>query len=303
MGQSPLGGAQKLPVPSYEPSIMAKPIEQSKSDSRATSSTAATNADRRSDYLSRFEGSSPRNRRSGGCADLCTLLDVNGDGSVECSEVLRAICMVDPIIQEAGRQGHVCVQEGSGYLNVIHRRDDAQVRFTGEPSFLEVPPEFEGISYDWAAPSGSQPPPPQDQHERLQSCMKAFIQSMLVGVLVRLRLDPEEAPYGDSGGQGIDAAIILSQDLTNLCISAGSAEHSVPVKAIRSVRPPDKGSDRDKCADFRLAGDRFVRFKFDLQAQAKFFGTCMRLLVKAARSNMATPSATPPRSVSNLRAC
>merc|ERR1719329_235034 len=98
--------------------------------------------------------------------------------------------MVDPVIQEAASGGHVCVQEGTSYLNVIHRRDDAEVRCTGEPSFLEVPPEFEGISYDWAAPSGSQPPPSENQHERLQSCMKEFIRSMSVGVLVKLRLDP-----------------------------------------------------------------------------------------------------------------
>jgi len=203
--------------------------------------------------------------------------------------------MTDPVFRT---DDEVSTQEGAGYLNVNHRRDDGEVQLarSRSPGQLQVPVQFKGISYDWTAPSASQPAPSPRQQEILQNCMKPFIQSMLVGVLVRLRLEPGEATNGDPSGQSIEATLTISEDFSILLISAGSAQRPIPIKAIRLVRPPEKGTDSEKCADLRLAAGRFVRFHFDTQAQAKFFGTCMRLLVKAARSDMATPSAAAPRS-------
>jgi len=305
MGQSPLSGGQDLSA-----------SEPDGSDMRPTEFAG--------DYLSKFVGSSPRSRGSqdrsahsrkleersksdlaNNCCslpivsfseltnrsfinassgktigtDMNSLLDVNGDGVVQCGEVWRAICMVNP---EQAENGGVSTQEGVGYLDVQHQRDDAEVQV---PSQLQVPTQFQGISYDWTAESASQSSPSPKEQERLENCMKPFIQSMLLGVLVRLRLEAGEAPDGDP--LRIDATITLNQDFSVLTISAGSAQRPIPIKVIRLVRPPDNCSDSDKCADLRLAAGRFVRFNFDSQDQAKFFGTCMRLLVKAARSSEA----------------
>lgn len=214
--------------------------------------------------------------------DISSLSDVNGDG-VGCGEVFRALCMVNP---GGHREDEVSIMEGSDYLNVHHRRDDAEVSLRRSPAQLQVPPQFKGISYDWRLPSASQTGPSPRQQEKLQNCMKPFIQSMLIGVLVCLRLEPGEAPGGDPSGKSIDATVTLSEDFSILQVAAGSAQRSVSIKAIRLVRPPEQG--RDRCADLRLSGGLFMRFHFDTQAQADFFGTCMRLLVKAARSTAPT---------------
>jgi hypothetical protein len=214
--------------------------------------------------------------------DMMSLLDVNEDGRVNCGEVWSAICLTNSAI-ESEREGPGC--EDSGMLNGC--RDDAEV----DGGDLQVPSKFEDISYDWTAPSASQPALSQSQQEVLQSCMKPFIQTMLIGVMVRLRLEPGEAPNGDPSGQSIDAMVSLSEDFSILFIAAGGAQRSVPIKAVSVVRPPEKCDDSEKCVDLLLIGDRFVRFNFDTEAQAKFFGTCMRLLVKASRSGKAeTPT-------------
>lgn len=220
--------------------------------------------------------------------DMCSLLDVNGDGRVDCVEILSAICMVPPVYRS---DNDVSTMEGGNFLNVNHRRDDAEVQPRPMAAPFQVPLEFKGVSYDWTAHSGNQAAPSPRQQARLQNCMKPFLQSMLVGALVRLRLEPGEAPDCDPSGQSIDATISLNDDFSVLFIAAGSAQRSVSVKAIRLVRPPEKAKDSDRCADLRLAGGRFVRFHFDTEAQAKFFGTCMRLLVKASCSGMSTSSA------------
>lgn len=219
--------------------------------------------------------------------DIASFLDGNGDG-VECGEVASAICMLEPAVV----QDEVSTQEGTGYLNVAHRRDDGEVQDMLAPAALEVPAQFEDISYNWGAPSASQQPQTLDEQDRLHICMKAFIQSMLSGVLLQLRLD---SGGGSDGGQSIDAVASLCKDLSILLISAGSAQRSVPIRAICSVRPLEDGTDSDKCVDLRLSGRSYVRFDFDAQVQANFFGTCMRLLAKAARRNVSASSATKPR--------
>jgi len=211
--------------------------------------------------------------------DLQSLLDVNGDG-IECNEVMRAVCMVDPVFED-----EVATREGVDYLDVDHGRDEEEVQVRVLPRTLEVPTVFKTIRYDWAAPSGSQALPTVMQQEALEKCMKPFIQSMLLGVLVRLRLEDVEA-ISDSAAKSINAMVSFDDTFAHLLITVGATERSVPIKAIRWVRPPDKGLDSDKCVDIRLAGGRFLRFLFNTQAQAKFFGTCMRLLVKATRSDL-----------------
>mmetsp|Transcript_159564 Transcript_159564/g.281696 ORF Transcript_159564/g.281696 Transcript_159564/m.281696 type:complete len:311 (-) Transcript_159564:51-983(-) len=222
--------------------------------------------------------------------DWTSLTDVNGEG-VECREVLRAICVVPPPLTES--KDGVTTREDKNTLEVDHVRDDAEVNLRPAPARLEVPTDFYSIGYDWSAASPVGRRPSAGQQSRLERAMKPFVRSMLTGVLIELRLEAGEVPQGRSMVQTISSVVSVSEDFSIISISAGSSERSVPIRAIRWVRPPEGGRDQEKCVDLRLAGGRFVRFQFDSTAQANYFGTCMRLLVKAARTDPAALSAGP----------
>lgn len=216
--------------------------------------------------------------------DLLSLTDVNGEG-MECREVLRAICAVPPPI--IGSQDGVTTRESPDSLEVDHARDDAEVNVRPAPKRLEVPADFYSTGYDWSADSPVSRRPSADQQSRLERAMTPFVRSMLTGVLVDLRLEAGEASQGRGMQQTLSSVLSVSEDFAILTIAAGNSERSVPVKAIRWVRPPEGGQDQEKCVDLRLTGGRFVRFQFNSAAQANYFGTCMRLLVKAARADPA----------------
>jgi len=187
-------------------------------------------------------------------------------------------------------------QEEQGYPNYGHIGStavfaiaDGQVLPEELPDQIGVPLDFQGLEYDWAAPSSMQKEPSAEQVQRLHSCLALFIRGMLAGVLLQLRLDPEETA-GRPLGQNIDAVASLSRDLRVLLLSVKGVQRTVPLKSIRSVRPPAEEagglswflpSERDQMVVLRLAGSCFLRLRFDRREQAAYFGTCMRLLLKA----------------------
>jgi len=224
---------------------------------------------------------------------LTALVDIDENNSVECAEVLRAVCFVErPAVQSLGG---VRTQESATYLNVQSKRTEEQVLADSlSGKCLDVPMEFDQVNYNWAEPS-TQRAPTAEQHDILKKCVKPFIQTMLTGVSVRLRLDSEA--NSKSSGDCLDASVALNEDLELLIISANGSERSFPVRAIRSVRPPEKIQKDECCVEFQIDGGRFMRFQFERKDHAKFFGTCMQLIVKASKgSGGATTAATAVRS-------
>jgi len=223
--------------------------------------------------------------------DLRSLTDVDGDG-VECGEIWNAVCMTSIVGQESRDHHGVMLQDGPNASGGDSSLPEGEVVTYLPPMPLGVPLEFHRVEYKWAQPSSAQSKPTHQQEERLGKCLKKFVHAMLTGVLVQLRLDAQEAA-GTSEDQNIHAVLHLSQDLNLLLISVGGMERSVPMTSIRWARPPekeDKGhswfqpQEQDHFVVLRLAGGRFVRICFEEQNQAAFFGTCIRLLIKAAHA-------------------
>lgn len=173
---------------------------------------------------------------------------------------------------------------------------DGQVLPEELPDHLCVPPDFKLLEYNWTAPSEAQKDMSQEQMVRLHSCLKLFIRAMLVGVFLQLRLDAEDrvgrGGIGNPMGQNIDAVAMLNKGLSTMILSTGAVQRTVPLESIRWVRPPgeDGGgvtwfvpSERGQMVVLRLAGNCFLRFRFGQQEQAAYFGTCMRLLLKASK--------------------
>jgi len=223
--------------------------------------------------------------------DLLSLVTPNGQGP-DCCEICRAVC-VSPA---AG-------QTNPGYIDLATQGLDGEVRPLEVPQQLYVPPEFRHLDYDWSAHSSQQKEFTSTQLGLLESCMKPFVRAMLTGVVLQLRLDAEEA-QGKAGGQNIDCLLSISQDLSTLLLSVHGVQRHVPMHTIRWVRPPaDSGgqlswllpNERDQMVVLRLAGGRFLRLRFTSKEQAAFFGTCMRLLLKAEHpSTDRTLSSSPP---------
>lgn len=212
-----------------------------------------------------------------------------------CREVLLAVCVTMPERDNNDwfREGisyHQAAMRTEGEVKCFSEEEERQSRNTS----LAVPDEFVGIRYDWTMPSQQQPSAEESDEARLGACLKAFVSSMLGGVTTQLQLEAAEAeqPLQSHGWHAIDAVVRLSQDLTVLNISATGSERSVPIRSIRSVRPPVRvfgglswfqPSDRELMVILSLAGGRFVRLRFDQKDQAAYFGTCVRVLVKVSR--------------------
>jgi hypothetical protein len=114
----------------------------------------------------------------------------------------------------------------------------------------------------------------------VQFCLKQFLREMLAGV--ELQLDAQDCPVDATSAapKRIHAVLALSPDALELWLSAEGTSRSVPLRAIRSVRPPP---DEERAVVVRLAGGRFMRLVFDCKEQAAYLGTCLRLLAKSAR--------------------
>lgn len=229
--------------------------------------------------------------------DFCSLIAPDGDG-IGFGEVCRAICvttkgyssdgMPDP---DSGCQ----VRDTGARLGRASLHMDGEVLLDQAPSVICVPPEFRTLEYDWSAPSNAQPRPSLEQQAKLERCLKPFVVAMMPGIIAQLRLDADEM-VGANGAQNLDAIISLTHNLSLLLISVMGVERSVPLRSVRWVRPPEDmkqswflPSDQDKMVVIRLAGGRFVRLRFGKKEQAAYFGTCMRLLVKASRTHDSNP--------------
>lgn len=170
------------------------------------------------------------------------------------------------------------------------------------------------------------------QLDMLEICLKQFASSLVNGIQVQMELNDKEdaldasvrstdsalvfpsisgsmmssimsrrSPDGTglsgstaNGKRLLEAVITATPDLSVLVISAGQVERSVPLRAVRSVRPGKEaaagswrswfGSENSCIVVLRLTGGRHARLRFDQADQAAYFGTCMRVLVKASRS-------------------
>ncbi|CAE7469485.1 unnamed protein product [Symbiodinium necroappetens] len=160
------------------------------------------------------------------------------------------------------------------------------------PAKLYVPVNFGQLAYDWSAPSSSQPAISDAEMAKLQDCLTIFIEAMLRGVIVQLRIDENE-----TGRQGCNllAVVALPSSLEELVIISGGLEQTIRMSCIRWVRPLEKGrrtgsclwpgSERRKMVHISLDAGCFLRLRFEQEDQAAFFGTCMRLLGKASQSD------------------
>jgi len=227
--------------------------------------------------------------------DLASLMCSNGSCSENAKEVWRAVSMsTEPRhgweLQD-GPNYEADVRDGKTSMEVECRLADGEVLPATQQ--LSVPSQFKELTYDWAAPSAEQSPLTTQQQDCLKGCLKLFVNSMLQGVMLQLRLDQDEVK--GTQGKNIEAKARLSKDLRNILISVGGMARTVPINSIRWVRPAEKDSssyiwflpsDRNKMVILRLAGGRFLRFRFEEEVQAAYFGTCMRLLAKAAQADL-----------------
>ena len=63
------------------------------------------------------------------------------------------------------------------------------------PAKLYVPVNFRQLAYDWSAPSSSQPAISDAEIAKLRECLTIFIEAMLRGVIVQLRIDENETDH------------------------------------------------------------------------------------------------------------
>ena len=112
------------------------------------------------------------------------------------------------------------------------------------PAKLYVPVNFGQLAYDWSAPSSSQPAISDAEMAKLQDCLTIFIEAMLRGVIVQLRIDENE-----TGRQGCNllAVVALPSSLEELVIISGGLEQTIRMSCIRWVRPLEKGRRTGSC--------------------------------------------------------
>lgn len=80
--------------------------------------------------------------------------------------------------------------------------------------------------------------------------------------------------------RNVDARLRLAKDGIAFHLSVGGVDRTLPLKSIRHVSQHEHS---DRLAVFHLATRRYVRFCFDHKDQAAYFGTCCKLITKAAR--------------------
>jgi len=203
-----------------------------------------------------------------------------------CEENAREICLAISGSPEP-RQAFSEVQDNYMMLETLAQ---ANGNVPVVPESLKVPSTFRGLRYDWSAPSSSQAIWEAEEINDLKDCLTAFVEAMLRGVIVQLRVDDEELDELPAG-RNLHAIVAFTSSLQDLVIATGGLERGVPMNCIRWVRPLEKGrrtrswfpaNDRRKMVLIGLAGDCFLRFRFEYEEQAAYFGTCMRLLAKAS---------------------
>jgi len=210
----------------------------------------------------------------------------NGEVSSEpysCAEIAGVCCADMPVTQRV----HPIVLEGETYLDIHRWSPEGQVDPVPLPRTLTVPPAFRTIAYDWALPTSQQGPLQLEQEAPLQLCLKLFLREMLDGVHVQLRLDDHGTKVG---AQSIEAVVSLTHDLANLRMKVNEVERVWPLKDIRSVLPSQDSTmqglglptgTRERNVLLWFAQGQFLCLRFFRHEQAKFFGTCLQLLLKA----------------------
>lgn len=260
------------------------------------------------------------------------LMDVDEDG-MECGEIFNAVFMTRTVGEESqdhndefenlrhgrvGARGAMQVEEGPSYIDIDNKLSEEEVAAFAPISELSVPDAFCECGYDWLAERSSSTAS-EEQQALLRGIVKPFICDMMRGVLMKLQLDTDNAAsegsdtsrsdasesssmFGCARGKYIDVEVFFSENLELLLVVAkkNGIERSVPMRAVRWVRPIDEDEDipdRELCVKMRLAGGRFLTIKFETQEQVGYFGACMRVLVKAARSerDVSHPAVTLPK--------
>lgn len=229
--------------------------------------------------------------------DFLSLTDT-GAGT-DCAEICRAVCVADVVrSKDHGPPAARILREGPEYIDFGPMGFEGEVHPVAPPAPLPVPRQFQRVEYDWATPSEQQKEPSPAEMTRLKDCLKCFAQAMLDGVLLQLRLDPEEAR--GLAGQNMDAMVSFTTDLSTMQVSVSGVRRAVPLDTIRWVRPPPEVTDSQRSwflpgeralmVILRIQGGKFLRLRFQSTQQAAYFGTCMKLLVKARgpQSNAST---------------
>eukprot|EP00927_Polykrikos_kofoidii_P051339 TRINITY_DN45132_c0_g1_i1.p1 TRINITY_DN45132_c0_g1~~TRINITY_DN45132_c0_g1_i1.p1 ORF type:complete len:314 (-),score=23.04 TRINITY_DN45132_c0_g1_i1:34-975(-) len=209
---------------------------------------------------------------------------------VSCGYACKGMCNTSDGAEGAPRLHPPCADADSHWHD--HTCTEGEVLpASWAPAPLSTPGLFNDLKYDWSAPASSQVRLSEDQQVQLQSCLKSFVHKLVCGVLVQLRLDVAELD-DLSHAQNIDAVLSLTDNLSNLSISVGGSERIVKMRSVKSVRPSESATgtrswfgtrEHEPMVNLRLDGGRFLRIRFDSTEQANYFGTCMRLLTKAAR--------------------
>lgn len=212
--------------------------------------------------------------------DIRSLTDLNGDG-VQCQEIVDAICMNGAV------QHYNWGRDEDPFDQTYVRNDPAEDHNIHVPGGLRVPSEFSLVRYNWLKASRHMEEQSQVQLERLQRVLKAFVRMMLVGVHASLKLDSNAENPAEGTMLNLDCKLVLSDDLARLTCEAGGVRRSLHVRSIRWLRPMTEGTEEEceRCVVMRFVGGRIICITFDHPNQAACFGTCMRLLVKAARSD------------------
>jgi len=258
--------------------------------------------------------------------NLVALMDVDEDG-MEWGEICNAVFMTRAVGAEStdhndefenlrhgrvGGRGAMQVQEGPSYIDVHNKLSDEEVAAFEPIVGLKVPSNFRECGYDWRADRGSSTAS-EEQQELIREIVKPFIRDMMGGVLVKLQLDDagdgasegsassrscDSADLSTALGRYLDVKVYFSENLEVLLVVAKKSgiERSVPLRGVRWVRPIGEEGvgvpDRELCVKMRLAGGRYLTYKFDTEEQVAYFGACMRILVKAARSEREVSHAT-----------
>lgn len=227
--------------------------------------------------------------------DVRSLLDVDGDG-IEFGEVMHAMFMTNKVGIESthcgtlkGNDDHIKIDRAelekeahTAWEKVWrdHRSNIAAttLKSTDSANPIIVPVGFSTLKLDWTKPSFDNDVQSINKLDNLGLVMKQFVLSMFAGISVALLF--EEGEQSSCDNQAIEVCALLTNDLLHLIISGRVETLSVPLRSVRHVQ---EGKNA-KAVVMRLAGGRFAHFGFAEERQAAYFGTCMRLLVKGARS-------------------
>lgn len=160
----------------------------------------------------------------------------------------------------------------------------------GGPPPLEVAPEFDSLSLDYAQLDGFSPEAPRrvvEQRRLLQACLRAFTRSLLRGVCLRVLLDDGRTLFTEAS---------LDSDLTHLVLHMTSAQRPVALKCIERLCAPEdvvRGGVQTtnaafldvRCSTLLLQDGQFLTFVFDALRTREYFEMCLKVILMAKASD------------------